>query len=98
MNDQCEKEPVTAPDRAEIARQFGTARKFFGSDAIAAYRQVLLDEKSRPMTAVWVPQGLIQSLRLCFGMKNAGTVLGRKITAVLEELPEEYQEACQGSA
>ena len=86
MNDCCEAEPTQAPDREELVRTLGLYDSFFGTDGISCYRQILLDEESRYVTALWTPLGIIQSRRLVFGMKNAGTVLGRVLTDLMNEL------------
>ena len=98
INDCCEPEPTEAPDREKLVRRFGLFKLFFGTDGISSYRQVLLHEDSRDLTALWTPIGIIRSRRLVFGMKNAGTVLGRIINELMNELPTAVREAFKNFA
>jgi hypothetical protein len=87
VNDECEREPPSAScSMEELRQQLGDSISFFGTDVYNAYRQIELDEESKDLTAVWTPLGPIRSERLVFGLMNAGTVLGRYLSAVFAGL------------
>ncbi len=83
---------VTTPDRYSIpliadltARLYG--RRIFGKvDLIKGYHQILVAEEDIAKTAIMMPFGTYEFLRMPFGLKNAGQTFQRMMDEILCDL------------
>ena len=75
-----QKEPPDNVRVETLISDLGDSVTWLETDALTAYRQVLLDEDCRDLTTLWTPIGRLRSTRLCFGLTNAGTALGARLT------------------
>ena len=76
VNQRTQKEPPDNVRVETLISDLGDSITWLETDALTAYRQILLDEACRDLTTLWTPIGRLRSTRLCFGLTNAGTALG----------------------
>jgi hypothetical protein len=80
------KLPINLTNMEDQLRRHRGAKYFLQTDALRGYHQILLDEASRDICAIWTPQGLLRPTRLVEGLKNAGTTYQGPITLALDEM------------
>ncbi len=81
------------PDRlplrviSDVLRSLGTSNKLFSTiDKKSAFKQIELDEASRPLTAFTTPRGHYQFRRMPFGLSNSPLTYMRLMNNVLQDL------------
>ena len=83
---------VTTPDRCSILRIADLAarlqgRKFFGKvDLVKGYHQIPVAEEDIAKTAITMPFGTFEFLRMPFGLKNTGQTFQRMMDEILSDL------------
>lgn len=90
VNQRTQKEPPDNLRVETLTSDLGDSITWLETDALTAYRQVLLDEACRDLTTLWTPIGRLRSTRLCFGL-TTGTALGARLTEMLSRLPPDVR-------
>ena len=80
------KLPINLTNMEDQLRRHRGAKYFLQTDALRGYHQILLDDDSKDICAIWTPQGLLRRTRLVEGLKNSGTAYQGPITRVLDEM------------
>lgn len=89
LNETLVKIPCNLPNMEDELRKHRGAKFFTVSDASQGYYQLVLDQESSEMCALWTPLGLMVPTRLWMGPKNAGSLYQAAVSAAMGTLPEE---------
>lgn len=89
LNEGLIKMPCNLPNMEDELRKHRGAKLFTVTDASQGYYQLVLDEESRQMCALWTPLGLMVPTRLWMGPKNAGSLYQAAVTTAIGTMPEE---------
>lgn len=86
LNPQLRDDKYPLPVIDDLLTELGDGEYFSVLDLEGAYAQLLLDEKSRPLTTVNTPLGLYMFNRLPFGVKTAPAIFQSTMDRILNGL------------
>jgi transposase InsO family protein len=85
VNDLIESDAYALPLPEDLFDKLTGCRVFSKLDLTKGFWQIPMDEASRALLAFSTPEGLMEPLKMPFGMKNAPAVFQREMQRVLSE-------------
>jgi hypothetical protein len=85
LNSVTIKDANMPPALDHIIERFCGYPIYTTTDAASGYDQILLDERSRDMTAIWTPLGLLRYTRLPMGWTNSVAAFERFLSRILSD-------------
>lgn len=87
LNAQTVPDQYPVPNLMSFTTQLDGKRVFSTLDVVRAFYHIPIAEEDVPKTAIITPFGLIEYVRMCFGLRNAAQTFQRFSDEMLRDLP-----------